>query len=109
MGGWGVGSVGDGQVGDDPIKLARFHAIQTASDALTKGRAEYDKSIENQAPAQHARARMRTRTRTRARSRARANPATGTIDVVTKAALLAALAAKTNPALSVGWPTVRGA
>ena len=38
-----------------------------------------------------------------------ANPATGTIDVVTKAALLAALAAKTNPALSVGWPTVRGA
>jgi hypothetical protein len=36
------------QVGDDPIKLARFHAIQTASDALTKGRAEYDKSIENQ-------------------------------------------------------------
>ncbi len=36
------------QVGDDPIKLARFHAIQEASDALTKGRAEYDKSIENQ-------------------------------------------------------------
>jgi len=37
-----------GQVGDDPIKLAQFHKIQTASDALTKGRAEYDKSIENQ-------------------------------------------------------------
>jgi len=36
------------KVGDDPVKLARFHAIQTASDALTKGRAEYDKSIENQ-------------------------------------------------------------
>jgi len=36
------------KVGDDPIKLARFHAIQAASDALTKGRAEYDKSIENQ-------------------------------------------------------------
>jgi hypothetical protein len=36
------------QVGDDPVKLARFHAIQAASDALTKGRAEYDKSIENQ-------------------------------------------------------------
>jgi len=36
------------KVGDDPEKLARFHAIQTASDALTKGRADYDKSIENQ-------------------------------------------------------------
>ena len=36
------------KVGDDPVKLARFHAIQTAADALTKGRAEYDKSIENQ-------------------------------------------------------------
>ena len=36
------------KVGDDPIKLAKFHAIQTAADALTKGRAEYDKSIENQ-------------------------------------------------------------
>mmetsp|Transcript_8374 Transcript_8374/g.16695 ORF Transcript_8374/g.16695 Transcript_8374/m.16695 type:complete len:704 (-) Transcript_8374:338-2449(-) len=36
------------KVGDDPVKLARFHAIQEASDALTKGRAEYDKSIENQ-------------------------------------------------------------
>eukprot|EP00961_Rhodomonas_salina_P100436 1350410-Rhodomonas_salina.1 len=35
-------------VGDDPVKLARFHAIQEASDALTKGRADYDKSIENQ-------------------------------------------------------------
>ena len=35
-------------MGDDPVKLARFHAIQEASDALTKGRAEYDKSIENQ-------------------------------------------------------------
>ena len=36
------------KVGDDAVKLARFHAIQTAADALTKGRAEYDKSIENQ-------------------------------------------------------------
>jgi hypothetical protein len=36
------------KVGDDPVKLAKFHAIQTAADALTKGRAEYDKSIENQ-------------------------------------------------------------
>jgi len=36
------------KVGDDPVKLARFHAIQEASDALTKGRADYDKSIENQ-------------------------------------------------------------
>ena len=36
------------KVGDDEVKLARFHKIQTAADALTKGRAEYDKSIENQ-------------------------------------------------------------
>jgi len=36
------------KVGDDPVKLAKFHSIQTAADALTKGRAEYDKSIENQ-------------------------------------------------------------
>lgn len=36
------------KVGDDPVLLERFHQIREASDALTKGRAEYDKAIENQ-------------------------------------------------------------
>lgn len=36
------------KVGDDKEKLARFNEVREASDMLTKRRAEYDKSIENQ-------------------------------------------------------------
>jgi len=36
------------KVGDDQEKLARFNEVREASDMLTKKRAEYDKSIENQ-------------------------------------------------------------
>jgi hypothetical protein len=36
------------KVGDDKEKLARFNEVREASDMLTKKRAEYDKSIENQ-------------------------------------------------------------
>ena len=36
------------QVGDDKEKLKRFNEVREASDMLTKRRADYDKSIENQ-------------------------------------------------------------
>ena len=40
-----------GQVGEDPAKLARFHQIREAADALTKGRAKYDRSAPASPPA----------------------------------------------------------